>query len=322
MDRLGAEGSFRPSGCVLIATQILEQSVDIDADWMISELAPTDMLLQRMGRLWRHARTGRPCASPEFVVVTKAPSACQTFDAVADTLGKENCCVYAPYVLMRTYAVWSPLTVVTLPDDIRNLIEATYAEQNDASGGVMDALKQRLDDACERLRRLACSVKDTVAGMPTGTDDETAATRTSDLHTKSVLLLADTPDVTARGYRARVRLLDGTEWALDARSPNFSATKALHASTVSLACYLLPSNGNTRQTDPWLNCHFHDKPLVVVCGEGGAMTCLSGDNTVLRYSPEFGVWRTDKTLDNHAAKEPPSDGQTEDNHLSPFNTDW
>jgi len=34
----------------LVSTQIVEQSVDLDADLMVTELAPTDMLLQRLGR--------------------------------------------------------------------------------------------------------------------------------------------------------------------------------------------------------------------------------------------------------------------------------
>ena len=188
MDTLGKAPSARPKGCVLVATQILEQSVDIDADWMISELAPTDMLLQRMGRLWRHARGHRPCAGPEMVIVTQDPSAAQTTDEAIQALGKENCCVYAPYVLMRAHAVWNPLITVTLPGDIRTLIETTYAEQKDAPQSIMSDFKRQLDQNCERLRKLACTAQDNVRGIPTGADDERAATRYSDLPSSTCLL--------------------------------------------------------------------------------------------------------------------------------------
>ena len=55
-NRLGKKPRRRPNGCVLVATQVVEQSVDIDGDFLLTELAPTDMLLQRIGRLWRHQK--------------------------------------------------------------------------------------------------------------------------------------------------------------------------------------------------------------------------------------------------------------------------
>ena len=53
---------------ILIATQVVEQSLDLDFDMMISDLAPIDLILQRSGRLWRHTREKRPLNKPMLFI--------------------------------------------------------------------------------------------------------------------------------------------------------------------------------------------------------------------------------------------------------------
>ena len=59
-------------GRLVVGTQTLEQSLDIDADLLITDLCPMDVLLQRIGRLHRHPRDDRPqdCQTPTCIVLT------------------------------------------------------------------------------------------------------------------------------------------------------------------------------------------------------------------------------------------------------------
>ena len=71
VERALAKTTRPPGGLVVIGTQTLEQSLDIDADFLISDICPVDVLLQRIGRLHRHSRTGRPgrCGEPRCLVL-------------------------------------------------------------------------------------------------------------------------------------------------------------------------------------------------------------------------------------------------------------
>lgn len=110
----------RPKGQIIIGTQVIEQSLDIDFDLLISDLAPMDLLLQRMGRLHRHENTKRPesCRDPILYVLG-------TNDSFEFESGSSA--VYGDYLLARTQ-YYLP-EIVTLPIDISKLIQKVYGQE-------------------------------------------------------------------------------------------------------------------------------------------------------------------------------------------------
>jgi len=111
---------------IIVGTQVLEQSLDYDVDVMVSDFAPIDLLLQRAGRLHRHARAARPSRHMQPLLIVTLP-------LLADGLPdwRRWKAIYEPYVLWRTWEVLraqvqDETCLISLPQDYRPLIEAVY----------------------------------------------------------------------------------------------------------------------------------------------------------------------------------------------------
>jgi CRISPR-associated endonuclease/helicase Cas3 len=173
---------------ILVGTQVLEQSLDIDADFLVTRIAPTDMLLQRIGRLWRHCEADpfRPdglkrsvmILSPDLETATSNP-----WGAFGPS-GK----VYAPYVLVRSLEIWSGLTSLTIPSDMRDLIERTYSTRIET--GALAKARKELDHIREVLKREAGNSMIEAGGVRS----DNARTRYTDMETCEVLLVRNELD--------------------------------------------------------------------------------------------------------------------------------
>lgn len=122
VELFGPEGS-RPRRALLIATQVAEQSLDLDFDFMLSDLAPVDLLLQRAGRLHRHTRERPPQHAEARLWVAglqpgKPPELTETAWGF----------VYDAYILGRTWALLTREGVLDLPADIDRLVQAVYGD--------------------------------------------------------------------------------------------------------------------------------------------------------------------------------------------------
>lgn len=127
--RLGPPGSGeRPRRLLLVGTQVLEQSLDIDLDLLVTDLAPVDLLLQRIGRLHRHSRDpgDRPPAlrSPRCLVTGVVDWVQSPPEPV-----RGSTAVYGEGRLLRAAAVLSEhldVRPVGLPAEVPALVRAGY----------------------------------------------------------------------------------------------------------------------------------------------------------------------------------------------------
>ena len=122
LDKFGKDSKTRPHRYVLVATQVIEQSLDVDFDLMISDLAPVDLLLQRSGRLHRHTRDYRPIKLQEPTLWVVEP----TIDAEGKVQFAETSFIYDRHILLRTWLTLRYKTSVQLPDETDTLIESVY----------------------------------------------------------------------------------------------------------------------------------------------------------------------------------------------------
>lgn len=149
--RFGPAGA-REKGRILVATQVVEQSLDLDFDWLITQLCPVDLLFQRMGRLHRHRHQDqkRPVGFHKPTCTVLLPLDCNygyTGKIYADTR-----------VLWRTeQLLTAPGGQVTFPAAYREWIEKVYEEdpwENEPQSVIEGHEKHEMETEANRYKAL------------------------------------------------------------------------------------------------------------------------------------------------------------------------
>jgi CRISPR-associated endonuclease/helicase Cas3 len=287
MRRLGKGDAHRPPGCVLVATQVVEQSVDIDADLLISELAPTDMLLQRLGRLWRHKRTRKAAEAEFWLWVPELPQGANAAGLRA-ALGP-SARVYAPYTLLRSYRVWQTRKAILLPGDIHPLLEETYQKLDGLPDGWRELADELRADRAT-LENLAGSATRILATVPEEDNEQTAATRWSRMPTATLVLARAEPQRADSGLW-RIEPLDGPAIEVtEADDWRYPVAVALHRNAVRVPRYAVEAALD--QAPGWVSGYFPGGAALGVVGlDRGAISLVGnpGNGPALRFSPELGV---------------------------------
>ena len=129
------------AGKVILATQVVEQSLDVDFDCVFSDLAPMELLIQRAGRGHRHERKRKDgYATPRIVVLSPEPVADPEASWFADAFPIGQWVYPDPALLWRTARELHRRGGFTMPDDARQLMEAAY------EGPVPESMESKAQD--------------------------------------------------------------------------------------------------------------------------------------------------------------------------------
>jgi len=152
-DTAGGSTAGRPAGrYVLVATQVVEQSLDLDFDVMVTDIAPVDLLLQRSGRLQRHARSDRRGPAQPALHIRwpdEDEEGLPDFDPGTKA-------VYDEHILLRTWQALRGRPAIEVPDDIQALVDRVYDDGGAVPEGAGEALASRWRrtwDAMEERKR-------------------------------------------------------------------------------------------------------------------------------------------------------------------------
>ncbi len=155
LEWFGKEQAGHRAGKVIIATQVIQESVDIDLDYLISDLAPVDLLIQRAGRMQRHIRdksgqlklTGADERPAPRLDILAPPWQAQPDKTWLSSAMRNTSYVYPAHSrLWLTQRVLREQGEIRMPEAARLLIEAVYGEAYEVPQGMQQSEEAAMGD--------------------------------------------------------------------------------------------------------------------------------------------------------------------------------
>ncbi|MCC5993021.1 MAG: CRISPR-associated helicase Cas3' [Rhodobacteraceae bacterium] len=277
LERFGKTRAPRP-GRVLVATQVVESSLDLDFDVMVSDLAPMAALIQRAGRLWRHMdrrpAPTRPLPGPVLHVLAPDPAQVESDRWAQPVLG-QGAFVYPPALLWRSAQMAFQAAEIRAPDALRELVEAAHGDALEVPEALERAELDQIGKAGAERAHAAQNVIDWAAGYrrgAAGAGDGDYPTRLG--QPQRVLVLAR--DDGAGGLTPWA----GGEWSVDSCQLSEVQASAARLDRLPLPAQDVPAIAAIKAAWPdWLAA------TRLLCPVGSDGTICDG----LRYDAELGL---------------------------------
>lgn len=257
--------AVRDKGRIIVATQVIEQSLDLDFDWMLTQICPVDLLFQRLGRLHRHQREHRPAGF-------ELPR-CTVLSVEGEDYGLHKLIYGNTRVLWRTELLLAGADRIVFPEAYRDWIEQVYQRDDWTVEPERIALDYDLFSVMQRTREADALLLTTMTAKAFRDEDAqvTGLTRDGEM---SLTVLPLQPDG---------RLLDGKVLsALNERDL---------AETLNLHAVPAPASWKKRL----LNCRLENEGILAgyrqmdMSADGhGGWTAMGGK---FHYSEDFGLER-------------------------------
>ena len=278
MGRFGKDGSTR-CGSILVSTQVVEQSVDLDADLLITELAPTDMLLQRLGRLWRHERGKRAVDAPRICIIEEATTLDElrklSPEKIKKSLGSKSF-VYDPYILLRSLEVWQTQSEVVVPSQIRSLIEETYVDRGDEPESWQTLFDEVYGKTLVYRQRALSTSNIWQAALD---DREGVQTRLNELQTVSMVLCRAI-------NKQSVTFVDATTAELGGDMFRFATAKAIHKNLVKVPLHHFVRVESCPEFEEYI---YETQCAGIVNADGSVSVKALKEGVKLFYTDELGL---------------------------------
>jgi len=264
--------------------------VDIDFDMMISDLAPSDLMFQRMGRLWRHERPQRPLTQAMFYWINHNLNESKTVDEVKVRAGKSSH-VYSAYLLYQAEIIWKEQNLLKIPEMMPAILEQNYCVPSKDNPLAVDLHEAMLAD-CEKKINIAKAnslLSLNGAASYVADDSEQAPTRLMEQPMRQLLLLNTYQE---SGFEYDLRLSSGNVLHLDTEF-SIDTMRELARNTVNVPIWRL--DFKEYKLPEWVKLYWKfDSPLPVVIALDGTLILPDGQSLDMRYDDMNGLEQTQK----------------------------